>query len=144
MGTRRKNLYDSLCIKLYCRTRPGTRYQAKHYFAPPSARTRCPGRLAHQGRFWELSLQNSGGASRGEAGAPNEQPVAVRPCRALGQDVQAGLPAMDGSLPPVTTISGGASRDRTGDLLHAMQALSQLSYSPTRGAYFPACYPGCQ
>ncbi len=25
---------------------------------------------------------------------------------------------------------GGASRDRTGDLLHAMQALSQLSYSP--------------
>ena len=27
-------------------------------------------------------------------------------------------------------IDGGASRDRTGDLLHAMQALSQLSYSP--------------
>lgn len=26
----------------------------------------------------------------------------------------------------------GASRDRTGDLLHAMQALSQLSYSPDR------------
>ncbi len=26
----------------------------------------------------------------------------------------------------------GASRDRTGDLLHAMQALSQLSYSPSR------------
>ena len=25
---------------------------------------------------------------------------------------------------------GGANRDRTGDLLHAMQALSQLSYSP--------------
>ena len=25
----------------------------------------------------------------------------------------------------------GASRDRTGDLLHAMQALSQLSYSPS-------------
>src|ERR1044071_6232435 len=29
---------------------------------------------------------------------------------------------------------GGARRDRTVDLLHAMQALSQLSYSPTRGA----------
>ena len=28
---------------------------------------------------------------------------------------------------------GGASRDRTGDLLHAMQALSQLSYGPTAG-----------
>ena len=29
---------------------------------------------------------------------------------------------------------GGASRDRTGDLLHAMQALSQLSYGPTCAA----------
>ena len=29
---------------------------------------------------------------------------------------------------------GGASRDRTGDLLHAMQALSQLSYGPAKGA----------
>jgi hypothetical protein len=29
------------------------------------------------------------------------------------------------------SISGGARRDRTADLLHAMQALSQLSYGPT-------------
>ena len=28
------------------------------------------------------------------------------------------------------SINGGARRDRTADLLHAMQALSQLSYSP--------------
>ena len=28
---------------------------------------------------------------------------------------------------------GGANRDRTDDLLHAMQALSQLSYSPVSG-----------
>ena len=27
--------------------------------------------------------------------------------------------------------TGGARRDRTADLLHAMQALSQLSYGPT-------------
>ena len=27
----------------------------------------------------------------------------------------------------------GARRDRTADLLHAMQALSQLSYSPAKG-----------
>ena len=27
-------------------------------------------------------------------------------------------------------MDGGARRDRTADLLHAMQALSQLSYSP--------------
>ena len=30
--------------------------------------------------------------------------------------------------------TGGARRDRTADLLHAMQALSQLSYGPTGGA----------
>ena len=28
------------------------------------------------------------------------------------------------------SLFGGARRDRTADLLHAMQALSQLSYSP--------------
>src|SRR3546814_18716161 len=35
---------------------------------------------------------------------------------------------------PATFIeaNGGARRDRTADLLHAMQALSQLSYGPTR------------
>ena len=31
-------------------------------------------------------------------------------------------------------LSGGARRDRTADLLHAMQALSQLSYSPENRA----------
>jgi hypothetical protein len=31
---------------------------------------------------------------------------------------------------------GGARRDRTVDLLHAMQALSQLSYGPTEGRAF--------
>ena len=30
----------------------------------------------------------------------------------------------------MTSCFGGAKRDRTADLLHAMQALSQLSYSP--------------
>ncbi len=28
-------------------------------------------------------------------------------------------------------VFGGGTRDRTADLLHAMQALSQLSYTPT-------------
>ena len=32
---------------------------------------------------------------------------------------------------PRRVESGGANRDRTDDLLHAMQALSQLSYGPT-------------
>ena len=35
--------------------------------------------------------------------------------------------------PPVLHTPGGAGRDRTGDLLSANQALSQLSYSPWLG-----------
>ncbi|CRH30251.1 hypothetical protein BN1182_BQ_01840 [Pantoea ananatis] len=31
---------------------------------------------------------------------------------------------------------GGDKRDRTADLLHAMQALSQLSYTPHTGNHF--------
>ena len=35
------------------------------------------------------------------------------------------------------TTFGGAKRDRTADLLHAMQALSQLSYGPSvESAYY--------
>ena len=37
----------------------------------------------------------------------------------------------DGQLLIVTKPNGGGKRDRTDDLLHAMQALSQLSYTPT-------------
>ncbi|SOZ78246.1 hypothetical protein CBM2618_A160299 [Cupriavidus taiwanensis] len=36
--------------------------------------------------------------------------------------------------------SGGAKRDRTADLLHAMQALSQLSYSPVSGNLDGYCW----
>ena len=36
-----------------------------------------------------------------------------------------------GNLSFIDIKSGGARRDRTADLLHAMQALSQLSYGPT-------------
>ena len=32
---------------------------------------------------------------------------------------------------PKNKVRGGATRDRTADLLHAMQALSQLSYNPS-------------
>ncbi|CUX62005.1 hypothetical protein AGR4C_Lc80060 [Agrobacterium tumefaciens str. Kerr 14] len=40
-------------------------------------------------------------------------------------------------------VIGGAKRDRTADLLHAMQALSQLSYSPIRvPAFLPV--PGTE
>nr|CBI77164.1 hypothetical protein BARRO_10097 [Bartonella rochalimae ATCC BAA-1498] len=36
------------------------------------------------------------------------------------------------ALRKIFDLFGGAKRDRTADLLHAMQALSQLSYSPTK------------
>src|SRR5690606_16600191 len=39
------------------------------------------------------------------------------------------------SVRPFAAVNrGGARRDRTADLLHAMQALSQLSYGPTAGS----------
>jgi hypothetical protein len=38
-----------------------------------------------------------------------------------------------------TSKFGGARRDRTADLLHAMQALSQLSYSPDKQARDVRC-----
>ena len=39
------------------------------------------------------------------------------------------------------TLTGGASRDRTGDLYNAIVALSQLSYGPEKAGYFtvPCC-----
>jgi hypothetical protein len=40
-------------------------------------------------------------------------------------------PLDDGDTGLSSYVFGGARRDRTADLLHAMQALSQLSYSPT-------------
>ena len=40
------------------------------------------------------------------------------------------------TLDPCDRISGGADRDRTGGLLVANQALSQLSYSPVRSFQF--------
>src|SRR5450432_1345691 len=38
--------------------------------------------------------------------------------------------------PRYCCFDGGGKRDRTADLLHAMQALSQLSYTPTKGAHY--------
>jgi hypothetical protein len=37
---------------------------------------------------------------------------------------------------------GGASRDRTDDLFHAMEALSQLSYGPVQGPVSEGNYTG--
>src|SRR5262245_14801127 len=50
---------------------------------------------------------------------PPQVPVGRR-ARTLGSPIP----------PPAGRGIGGAKRDRTADLLHAMQALSQLSYGP--------------
>ena len=38
--------------------------------------------------------------------------------------------------------TGGGTRDRTADLLHAMQALSQLSYTPVKEGRIVENRPG--
>ena len=50
--------------------------------------------------------------------------------QALNPELKEGL--IGGALLSRAGISGGASRDRTGDLYNAIVALSQLSYSPVR------------
>jgi hypothetical protein len=43
------------------------------------------------------------------------------------------------TLKPFGSVLGGGTRDRTADLLHAMQALSQLSYTPNGETAEPYC-----
>lgn len=54
----------------------------------------------------------------------------IRLCRFVARGLlraQAVIPSAAGAL----NYDGGADRDRTGDLINAIDALSQLSYSPT-------------
>ena len=53
-----------------------------------------------------------------------------RPHPYQGCALPAELQARGGRTPVRLRNAGGAGRDRTGDLLNANQALSQLSYSP--------------
>ena len=52
--------------------------------------------------------------------------------------------------PKISKLFGGDKRDRTADLLNAIQALSQLSYTPIFGCavrqlvYYIKCFPFCQ
>jgi hypothetical protein len=60
--------------------------------------------------------------------------TAYDPCRNLGARRRDLGPVWPDTVTNAGNIIGGATRDRTADLLHAMQALSQLSYSPTTEA----------
>ena len=57
---------------------------------------------------------------------------------------QCPRPLDDGDAGLKTGRPGGARRDRTADLLHAMQALSQLSYSPNGAAHCTDVNGTCQ
>ena len=64
---------------------------------------------------------------------PSANTSPCRVCRGLSPPSRCALPGAQ-KKGPTTSVgplkNGGAMRDRTADLLHAMQALSQLSYSP--------------
>ena len=67
----------------------------------------------------------------------------------LGHTARSGESALEGGLASSREIvagggreSGGASRDRTGDLLVANQTLSQLSYGPVTVSACPGSGPG--
>ena len=76
--------------------------------------------------------------------AANERSVAKVAMCGVPKGIRTPVAAVKGQCPgplddgdtgiKAKSSSGGARRDRTVDLLHAMQALSQLSYGPTRGA----------
>ncbi len=67
----------------------------------------------------------------------NKIPQSAKTCAfffAARASSPAGGPAASTSSSKTLLRRSGASRARTGDLLHAMQALSQLSYGPERGS----------
>ena len=70
----------------------------------------------------------NGFAMRGKKAGAKLHAVASA-ARALGSTFPAGGGGAN-SANGVKAGNGGAKRDRTADLLHAMQALSQLSYGP--------------
>src|SRR5713101_4768901 len=99
-------------------------------------------------RFFHFYGDAARGATHAKAGAgPLRRSLAPDRETTLGvpNRIRTGVTAVkgrcprpldDGDLKDSTTAggrSGGGKRDRTADLLHAMQALSQLSYTPTQG-----------
>jgi hypothetical protein len=69
---------------------------------------------------------------------------AAGPGRHIGPSLVRELPALPSLRQAIRTpgIPSGANRDRTGDLLNAIQALSQLSYSP--GPFAGCPWEGCR
>src|SRR5512135_781258 len=70
-------------------------------------------------------------------GVPNE----IR-TRVIAVKGRCPRPLDDGDV--IQNLFGGGKRDRTADLLHAMQALSQLSYTPKKRAHYRDTPPPCK
>src|SRR5436190_21952375 len=82
-------------------------------------------------RYWRVASSRARRAVGGRDGVPNRIRTGVTAVKG-----RCPRPLHDGDLKTLTTAGGrfgGGKRDRTADLLHAMQALSQLSYTPTQG-----------
>ena len=56
-----------------------------------------------------------------------------------GRSKGEGRIPVEPELPPSKAVIGGARGNRTPDLLHAMQALSHLSYGPAGGLGHEGC-----
>ncbi len=86
-----------------------------------------------------------GGAGRGASEVRDVRHM-VTPYRSSSRTgrVRRPMPGRDAgaSHGSAGRAGGGAGRDRTGDLLNAIQALSQLSYGPTRASILPCSRPG--
>ena len=67
-------------------------------------------------------------------GLTKSQPKVRSQATGLGSQPQVALLDLSANADRRPVSSGGADRDRTGDLLVANQALSQLSYSPNRSS----------
>jgi hypothetical protein len=74
----------------------------------------------------------SRGARRRHSGSIRPGPLPAGGCRhPMRCRFTKGTFAAEGRAPTQSNTCGGADRGRTDDLLNAIQALSQLSYSPT-------------
>ena len=90
---------------------------------------RTPDALLRTEALYPLSYEGAYGAPGGiRTPALKVRNLALCPL-SYGRNITLSIPLQTGALS--SAESGGAERIRTADLLHAMQALSQLSYRPT-------------
>ena len=134
--------------RAHARARPADRGQrrssasrstarSKRYEQPPDRVRAAPPGGAPRRSCGRGRARTASGAARVEGGFHDQQdPAKCENLRFGLGDRAASPPGAPRSVHVglVELQRSGASRARTGDLLHAMQALSQLSYGPERGS----------